>query len=527
MTQLKSFLDGQNKEIKKISTEMNLSYWEAIISGKKEAYQNYEKKAIELERYFTDKENFKKIKSFLEFVKDPLEKRQLELLYLEYLSRQGDLKLIEEITKRSALIEQKFNTFRADIDGKELTDNEIKKILKHEKDSGKLRKTWEASKKQGEIVEKEVIELVKLRNKLAKSLGFENYYVMALELAEQKEEEIEKIFLELEKSTQEPFKILKNELDGVFSKRYGVEKEELKPWHYHDLFFQEGPEISDIDLDKIYNKDILEINKKFYEELNLEVKDILERSDLYEKPGKFQHAFCIDIDHDGDVRIAENIKNNEQWMTTTLHELGHAVYDKYCDKALPFLLRECTHTFVTEAIALLFGRNSKNKTFIKKYGNIVGEDVEKTEKEIRKQLKLEELVFLKWSQVVFHFERELYKNPEQDLNTLWWSLVKKYQLIDFSRDKPDWASKIHLACYPVYYHNYVLGKILASQINHHISKDVLKQDSKNLDYSNPKIGDYLKEKIFIPGSKYRWNKLIEKALGEPLNVEYFIEDFCD
>ena len=527
MTQLKNFLDEQNKEIKKISIEMNLSHWEAIISGKKEAYQNYGKKAIKLERYFTDKENFKKIKSFLEIVKDPLEKRQLELLYLAYLSGQGDLKLIEEITKRSALIEQKFNTFRANLDGEELTDNKIKEILKNEKDSEKLRKTWEASKKQGEIVEKEVIELVKLRNKLAKSLGFENYYVMALELAEQKEEEIEKIFLELEKSTQEQFKILKNELDRVFSKRYGIEKEELKPWHYHDLFFQEGPEIFDIDLDKIYNKDILEITKKFYQELNLEVKDILERSDLYEKPGKYQHACCIDIDREGDVRIVENIKNDNQWISTTLHELGHAVYEKYCNKALPFLLKGCAHIFVTEAIALLFERNSKNKTFIRRYGNIGSEDVEKIEKGIRKQLKLGELIFLKWSQIVFHFERELYKNPEQDLNRLWWSLVKKYQLIDFSRDKPDWASKIHLACYPVYYHNYVLGKILASQINHYISKDILKQDSKNPDYSNPEIGDYLKEKIFMLGGKYRWDKLIEKSLEEPLTSKYFIEDFCN
>ena len=313
----------------------------------------------------------------------------------------------------------------------------------------------------------------------------------------------------------------------VFSKRYGIEKGELKPWHYHNLFFQEGPEIFDIGLDKIYNKDILEITKKFYQELNLEVRDILERSDLYEKPGKFQHACCTDIDHDGDVRIVENIKNNESWMSTTLHELGHAVYDKYCDKVLPFLLKENAHIFVTEAIAILFERNSKNKAFIRRCGNIESEDVEKIEKEIRKQLKLDELVFLKWAQVVFHFERELYKNPGQDLNRLWWSLVKKYQLIDFSRDKPDWASKIHLACYPVYYHNYVLGKILASQINHHISKDILKQDSKNPDYSNSKIGDYLKEKIFIPGKKYRWDKLIEKALREPLNAKYFVEDFCN
>jgi len=140
-------------------------------------------------------------------------------------------------------------------------------------------------------------------------------------------------------------------------------------------------------------------------------------------------------------------------------------------------------------------------------------------------LKLQELVFIRWALVMFYFEQELYKAPEQNLNKLWWSLVKKYQLIDFSRDEPDWASKIHLVSAPVYYHNYVLGKLLASQLHYHIIKNF--KLNKETDYSGKKqVGEFLIKNIFMTSAKYKWDEMIKKALGEELTAKYFVEEFC-
>lgn len=524
MESLAEFLAKENETVENLSKEASLSYWSASISGKKEDYDAYEKKSMDLQRHFNNKERFEKVKNFLNTAKRVIEKRQLEVFYNAYLSSQGDIELIEKITKKSTEIDKSFNTFRANLDGKELTDNDIKDILRKETDGTKRENAWKASKKQGEIVEKELIELIRLRNSLAKSLGFENYFVMSLELSEQKEHEIEKIFLELEKLTEKPFKEAKNEIDGVLAKSFGVNKSELKPWHYHDPFFQESPEIYEIDLDEIYSKDILDISKIFYSELGFDVNEILKNSDLYEKPGKYQHAYSMNIDRRGDVRILENLKNNEKWMDTTLHELGHAIYDRSCDINLPFILRENAHIFVTESIALFFGRNSKNISFIKRYGK-TSDELHKKIEILKRQLRLEELIFVKWAEVMFYFERELYKNPEQDLNKLWWDIVKKYQMIDFYRDKPDWASKIHFTSAPVYYHNYLLGKILASQLGHHIQSNILK--SEEGDYADERVGDYLKKEVFFHGRKYRWDKLIENATKESLTSKYFVEEFCN
>jgi len=522
------FLEKQNKDMAVLYKKIQFAYWEAMITGKPEAYKEYEKENLKFAKFFHNKENFEKIKQFLkQKPEDEIIKRELKMFYDAYLGSQGDWKLIEELIKRVAEMEKKFNVFRAKINEKEYTDNEIKDILKKETSSEKLQEAWEATKKQGEVVEKELLEIIKLRNKLARSLGFDNYYTLSLEVSEQKEAELVDIFKELEELTNKPFKKLKEEIDLFLSERYNIKKDELKPWHYHDRFFLEGPEIYKTNLDKVYKKDVLEIARKYYDSIGLEVEDILKRSDLYEKKGKYQHACCMDIDREGDMRIILNTKDNEEWMETTLHELGHAIYDKYLDFSLPFILRDAAHTFTTEAIAMIFGRKSKNLSFIKNYGNIEKSEADKLTEEVSKMLRLRQLVFSRWVQVMFHFERQLYKNPDQDLNKLWWNLVKEYQLIDFIRDKPDWASKIHFVSGPVYYHNYMLGELLASQLHHYIIKNILKTE-KETDYSGERgVGQFLREKIFKPSARYRWDEMIKRATGEELTAKYFVEEFVN
>ena len=89
----------------------------------------------------------------------------------------------------------------------------------------------------------------------------------------------------------------------------------MSPWHYHDPFFQEPPAVFDVDLDAAYARaDILKLCRDFYAGIGLPIDDVIARSDLYEKPGKSPHAFCTDIDREGDVRVLANIVPNEYWM---------------------------------------------------------------------------------------------------------------------------------------------------------------------------------------------------------------------
>jgi peptidyl-dipeptidase A len=302
------------------------------------------------------------------------------------------------------------------------------------------------------------------------------------------------------------------------------------PWHYQDRFFQQGPQIFNVDFDKYYrNKDLVDVTNSYYRSLGLEISDLIENSDLYEKEGKYQHAYCINTDKQGDVRVVANVKPNHKWMGTLLHEFGHAVYDKYVNSKLPWLLREHAHIFTTEAIAMLFGRFSSLPSWIKDVIGISDEEKGSISEEAFNSLKLQQLVFSRWVQVMFRFEKAMFENPEQNLNELWWSLVEKYQNLKRPEnwDNPDWAAKIHIALYPAYYHNYILGELLASQLFYYITEKVLKSENPNEEslFGNSDAGEYLKHLFFSYGALYPWNELIVKATGEELNPAYYVRQF--
>jgi len=463
-------------------------------------------------------------------IQNPLLARQLDILYNGFLKNQIEPELLKEMVDLGTKIEQNYTTFRGTIEGKEVTNNEIKEILKTETDSAKREQAWLASKQVGDAVADDLIRLVKLRNKAAQKLGFDNYHTLSLTTAEQDVKELDRIFNELYELTNEPFAKLKADLDRLLATKCSIDVSELMPWHYHDPFFQETPLIYDVDLNVYYkNHDVKELSKEFYSGIGLPVDSILANSDLYEHKGKNPHGFCIDIDREGDVRVLCNIKNNEYWMETMLHELGHAVYDKYHGENVPYVLRQPAHIFTTEAIAMFFGRLSRNPAWMQQMLQLSDEQRAEIEKVGNKYAQLKQVIFVRWDMVMFNFEKELYANPDQDLNSLWWQMVEKYQFLQKppGRDEPDWAAKTHFTTAPCYYHNYVLGELLASQLHHYIVHNILHLESDaDVSYvGQKKVGEFLKKKVFQPSAVYHYNEMIERATGEPLTPKYFIAQF--
>ena len=528
---LRTFIAKYDSVVEPLQKESNLAYWNASISGKPEDWKKSENLSIKITGIYSNKEDFALLKKIKESgaVKDSLLNRQLEVLYNSYLSAQVDTAKLNTVIKMQIAIEQKYSNFRAEVGGKKLSDNDIEEILKKSTNSVELQKAWEGHKAIGPVVAGDIINLVKKRNEIAKELGFNNYHEMSLKLSEQDPTEISSLFDELDNLTRDSFAGLKGEIDDYLSKRDNVKKENLMPWHYQNRFFQEAPAIYSVDLNKYYKEQNIEkLTTDYFNSIGLNVADMMGKSDLYEKPGKNQHAYCIDIDNLGDVRVLCNIKPNANWMGTMLHEFGHANYDKYIDQQLPFVLRNPAHTFTTESIAMLFGRMSSNPQFLVDMKLTDTTDARKVAEESFKVLRLEQLTFSRWAQVMYRFEKGMYGNPDQDLNKLWWDLVEKYQMLKrpADRNQPDWATKIHIASYPCYYHNYLLGELLASQLNHYIVANVLKSsDFKQSYYGKTEVGKYLTDNVFMPGASWYWNDMIEKATGEKLTAKYYAEQF--
>ncbi|HQR06919.1 MAG TPA: M2 family metallopeptidase [Gemmatales bacterium] len=526
----KAFIADHEARIKQLEKLTGLTWWNANISGKDDDFKKKEEAQNKLDAALGESEPFAKLKQLkANMPKDPLLARQIELLYLQYLEKQVDKDILRQMTAKANAVEQAFNVFRAKVRGKELSDSQVREVLKKDRDPLYRKEVWEASKLVGANVEADLRALAKLRNQSAKQLGFGDFHKMMLHLNEQDQAKVLSLFDELDTLTHEPYQQAKAEIDAALAKNYNIKPEELMPWHYQDPFFQEPPDIYDVSLDDTYSKvDILKLCRQFYSSIGLPIDDVLARSDLYEKSGKSPHAFCTDIDREGDVRVLGNIVPKEYWMGTMLHELGHSVYSsKNIPASVPYVLRAEAHILTTEGVAMQFEKFSKNAAWLASMGVKV-EKPEAFDATAKKMQRNQLLIFSRWCQVMLRFEAGLYADPDQDLNKLWWDLVEKYQGLKHpaGRNAPDFGAKVHICTAPAYYHNYMMGQLFASQVHHALCRDVLKVDPKQANYTgNPAVGQWMKDKVFTPGRTYTWNGLTKFATGEELNAKAFASDF--
>jgi len=528
------FVQYYETTVRPLEIEAARLFWNANVSGKESDFEKKQAAEEKLNEILSDPEKFAELKAIREGYQatdaqaDPILKREIEILYLGCLSKQVDAKLLRKMTAKSNAVERAFNVFRPKVNGREVSDNDIRQILRESLDNDQRREAWEANKKVGPVVVRDLLELIALRNEAAQKLGFKNYHAMQLRCSEQSQEQVLKLFDELDRLTQEPFHEAKAEIDAALAKRYGIKVSELRPWHYHDPFFQEVPAVLGELPASVYKPlDTIAICRKFYAGIGLSIDDVLKRSSLYEQPGKNPHAFSIDIDRAGDIRILENVVPGQEWLGTSMHELGHAAYSKYVGASLPYVLHTEAHPLCTEGIAMMFERFTQNVDWLAAFGAKIS-DPEQFRAASAKLRRNRLLVFSRYCQVMVRFEAAMYDDPKQDLNRLWWDLVEKYQELrrPERRNVPDFASKYHFIGAPAYYHNYMMGEMFASQVHHALVRKVLpdEEPAEAIYFGNKKAGDFLRKRVFEPGATMNWEELTRHATGEPLNPKAFAED---
>jgi peptidyl-dipeptidase A len=498
-----------------LSLAANLAWWESQVSATEENAARRASAELAVSDALSDRELFAAVDAACAASSDGEVGRQLALLRNLMLTHQLPDDLRARIVELESSVDMRFSRHRGVVRGETLDDTEIKKILRQSDDPAERREAWEASKTVGAEVASDVRELARLRNEGARELGYRDWFALSLAADELDEQKLIDTLAEADRVTDEPFVRWKGALDEKLAARFGCAISGLRPWHYADPFFQETPPDGAVDLDPLFEgEDLVALSQRTFEGLGLEVAAILERSDLYPRDGKNQHAFCIDIDRRGDVRVLANTVATHDCANTMLHELGHGVYALGYRENLPWLERS-THLVATEATALLCGSLAGRREWIEGILGVGSSDVSEAAGGLEAARAAELLVFTRWVLVMTNFERALYADPEGDLDATWWELVSRYQRVTApdGRRAPDWAAKIHIAVAPVYYHTYLYGAIVGLQLTAAL------EDAAGGIVDRPEAGAILREKLFAPGQSLRWDELVQQASGAPLSVE--------
>jgi peptidyl-dipeptidase A len=522
MQTMQTAVEGFEQELEPLVQAQMLADWDAAIDATDEHEQQLVDASKRVDAVLSERGRYAQlVEADRSGDADGELARRVRLARLASEAGQRERALADRIIEAEARLGSLFSRHRGQLRGREVNDNEIAKVMRESTDRAERREAWEASKSIGPHAAPLVRELAHLRNEAARALGYRDHFAFSLALEELDETWLMSLLDDLEGRLAATWETTKSAIDDDQRQRLGLAAgEALEPWDFADVYFQDAPTTSGDPLEAaLEDLDPVEVARAYFRALGDDVDAVLARSDLYPRDGKNQHAFCADIDRRHDVRVLANCEPGTRWLATMVHELGHAVYDLAIDAELPWLLRQPAHTFTTEAIAMLHGRLVRDEAFLERFARVAPE-IARDPRNVEMQRR-ELLVFVPWVQVMTRFERELYHDPDQDLGAVWWQLVERYQRVSPPPGpRPDdWACKIHVALAPVYYQNYLLGEVTASQLSYALARAT--------GASSPAVepaaaGEFLRERFMRPGSSLRWDALITEATGQPLSVDHLV-----
>jgi peptidyl-dipeptidase A len=495
-------------------------------------------------------ENIEKTRGFLAHGADlsPLQQKELKaILFNAGASPQTAKDLVDaKIAAETKQIEKLYG-FKFELDGKEITPNEIDAGLEKEKDLAARQKIWEASKTVGIELRPGLVELRKLRNGVVRALGYRDFFAYMASEYDMSTEELSAMVERIQKELRPVFRELHTWARYELAKRYGQPVPDLIPAHWlPNRWGQDWAALVDVqgyDLDAVIAKKdpdwVIRQAERFYVSLGFPQlpATFWERSSLFPvaKDAGFKkntHASAWHIDLDLDVRSLMSVEANQRWYETTHHELGHIYYYlSYSRPAVPYVLREGANRAYHEAIGTMMGLAAMQPRFIAKVGLETGAAAPDP-MQLRLKEALNYVVFTPWSAgTMFQFEKELYAGelPENRWNGRWWELAGRYQGIapPAPRDERfcDAATKTHITDDPAAYYDYALANVLLFQLHDHIAKEILHEKPDDTSYYGRKdVGEFLRS-ILEQGACGDWRELLRSKTGSELSAKAMVEYF--
>ena len=518
------------------------AFWEAMTTGSDAAFASKTEADGHIREVFSSRERFALIRELLAdpTLTDPDLRRQLEMLERGYLRQQLPDEARIRLNELENEVDRIFSTYRMEVAGDSWSMADVERTMASSTDSALLEQGWKASKQVGVPLLPLHLEIVALRNEAAVELGYRDWIELSLHSQDFDPAWLESFFAEVEQATDAPFAELKSQvIDPHLAARFGIPAEELMPWHYGNPYFQDVPPgLFEVDLDGLYarrdHEQVVADAADFCLSTGLPAETILARSDLYPREGKNPHAMAhkMDLERLDTAILLMNLPlppagQNRMGTATLLHELGHCLHYEAVDHGLPYLFLD-VDSQTTEALAMLLERQVVTADWMGHYLGAPEEEARAAAAAAWKGFRAQELIFARWCLVIYHWEKDIYANPDQDWGDAWWRHKERFQGLTRPADwsNPDPLGKYHLAsASATYYNNYAVGSFVAAQVADALARHI-GQDVGSAAYrGDPRTGEWLRSRYMQHGSRFGWLELIERATGAPLGTDAWRRQF--
>ena len=212
--QAAKFIAYHEREVRPLDIAVGRAWWTANTTGRDEDFTAKVEAQNRLDQALANADRFAELKAAKAAkIGDPLLRRQIDILYLIYLEKQVDPELLQRITATSNEIEKAFNVFRAKVGDKQLVDSEVRKTLKESKDSASGRQCGKPASKSASRWKPTCGSSSSCGTRRRRQARLCRLSRHAAFLNEQSQEEVIKLFDDLDALTREPFPRPRREID--------------------------------------------------------------------------------------------------------------------------------------------------------------------------------------------------------------------------------------------------------------------------------------------------------------------------
>ncbi len=439
------------------------------------------------------------------------------------------------------------------LDGREITPNEIDRILRDTTDLAARRAVWDASKAIGPTLTGGLLQLRDLRNGVVQSLGYSDFFAYQTSDYGLSTDEMTALMQQINQELRPLYRELHTWARYELAARYDQPVPDYLPadwlpnrWgqDWSALVNVEGLDL-DAALASRSPEWVVQQAERFYTSLGFQSlpPSFYERSSLYPLPDgapykKNTHASAWHLDLDDDVRSLMSVENNADWYETTHHELGHIYYYlQYARPGVPPTLRGGANRAYHEAVGSLMGLAAMQPRFAAQIGLLDSSATAPDPVQSLLREALNYVVFIPFSAgTMTMFEHDLYAEdlPEEQWNARWWQYAREFQGIvppDSARAAVgapfnDAATKTHINDDAAQYYDYALSFVLLFQLHDHIAREILHEDPRNTNYYGQRaVGDFLRT-LLAPGATVDGNELLRQATGETLTARPMLDYFA-
>jgi peptidyl-dipeptidase A len=433
---------------------------------------------------------------FLGKVSDPLLARRVQVW--DQAFRGARVSSRPEVRALVNEISDTIVSYRYDVLGQEFDLGGVRNLLRTEPSRERRRAAWLSFAPLSRKLDARTRELFRVRNQLARAEGFGTYADMQLDAQGLTLPQVRGILEELTSSSAPAYRALLEE--GAARHRLG----QVQPWDIKFLLDGE----SSLPIRYFPKSGIIGKLEEWGRDHGCELNRLGISVHFLDIP---YNGLCMTLGR-GDIRILANPADGHNYYKTCFHELGHAMHSAFSDPG-SFILRREPSVF-SEAMAETLGYTVQDPAWLAAMGLTPSEVASAGATGMGPWF-----AYIRQRTAHALFEYEAYANPDGELDVINAGIEAK--VLGCAMDEtPRWAAEPNawFSRYPVYWQNYVLADVVASQIHHDLRRRF------GTVWRNPAALEHIKTHYWVPGGALDWQEKLRRGTGTGLETRALVAD---